>query len=312
MMLSSTCVTEVCFSRYRSIGKERDSESGNDYFGARYYGSSMGRFLSPDPHSGSRSNPQTLNKYTYGANNPLRNIDPTGMDCVYAGSDAAHSSIVRGDCRSEDDDGVFFDKHVNYLADDPNGKTIDAYTSPYTAANNPYNTPASNPWDGHYLAQQVFQGPGSGSFVGANTAVTYGAAAYAAAAAAAFFAPAAVEGAGAAASWTANATGLLGPATGRVFWSAIGSSAAAEWAEENGGTTLEMSPLGGFANWAQGYLPQSNFTGAAWNALSSGFASGAQGPVTYLQGAYLGNTWLNTELPILQQNGNPITTVPMP
>ena len=31
-----------------STGKERDTESGNDYFGARYYASSMGRFLSPD------------------------------------------------------------------------------------------------------------------------------------------------------------------------------------------------------------------------------------------------------------------------
>jgi len=30
-------------------GKERDSESGNDYFGARYYSSAMGRFMSPDP-----------------------------------------------------------------------------------------------------------------------------------------------------------------------------------------------------------------------------------------------------------------------
>jgi RHS repeat-associated protein len=30
-------------------GKERDSESGNDYFGARYYASSMGRWMSPDP-----------------------------------------------------------------------------------------------------------------------------------------------------------------------------------------------------------------------------------------------------------------------
>jgi RHS repeat-associated protein len=30
-------------------GKERDTESENDYFGARYFGSSMGRFMSPDP-----------------------------------------------------------------------------------------------------------------------------------------------------------------------------------------------------------------------------------------------------------------------
>ncbi len=47
----------------RSTGKERDSESGNDYFEARYYGSSMGRMLSPDPIGGDMTNPQSLNKY---------------------------------------------------------------------------------------------------------------------------------------------------------------------------------------------------------------------------------------------------------
>lgn len=34
--------------RSNSTGKERDSESGNDYFDARYYSSAMGRFMSPD------------------------------------------------------------------------------------------------------------------------------------------------------------------------------------------------------------------------------------------------------------------------
>ncbi|MBB5343286.1 RHS repeat-associated core domain-containing protein [Tunturibacter empetritectus] len=51
-------------------GKERDTESGLDYFGARYMGSTMGRFMSPDwsddpvaiPYS-DLSNPQTLNLY---------------------------------------------------------------------------------------------------------------------------------------------------------------------------------------------------------------------------------------------------------
>jgi len=76
-----------------STGKERDTESGNDYFGARYYGSPMGRFLSPDPllNSGRPSNPQTWNRFAYALNNPLRMIDPTGLydisdDCQQATS----------------------------------------------------------------------------------------------------------------------------------------------------------------------------------------------------------------------------------
>ncbi len=67
-------------------GKERDTESGNDYFGARYYASSMGRFLSPDPlgsWTADASDPQSWNFYAYGRNNALINVDPDGLDCVY-------------------------------------------------------------------------------------------------------------------------------------------------------------------------------------------------------------------------------------
>jgi RHS repeat-associated protein len=66
-------------------GKERDTESGNDYFGARYYASTMGRLLSPDPHSGTLLhvlNPQRWNMYAYALNNPLLYTDPTGMDAI--------------------------------------------------------------------------------------------------------------------------------------------------------------------------------------------------------------------------------------
>jgi RHS repeat-associated protein len=74
----------------RFTGKERDTESGNDYFGARYYGSSMGRFLSPDPQGNSYadfSNPQSWNMYAYVLNNPLKFTDPTGMYCYYGDTD---------------------------------------------------------------------------------------------------------------------------------------------------------------------------------------------------------------------------------
>ena len=66
-------------------GKERDTESGLDYFGARYYASSMGRFLSPDWAAKSTpvpyaelSDPQSLNLYSYVRNNPLSRSDKDG------------------------------------------------------------------------------------------------------------------------------------------------------------------------------------------------------------------------------------------
>jgi RHS repeat-associated protein len=71
-------------------GKERDVESGNDYFGKRYYSSSTGRFMSPDPSGiayAIGANPQNLNLYSYALNNPLRFIDPTGLTaCFYGGA----------------------------------------------------------------------------------------------------------------------------------------------------------------------------------------------------------------------------------
>jgi RHS repeat-associated protein len=72
-------VSNTCPQNYKFTGKERDSETGNDYFGARYYASNFGRFVSPDPLGGNLTNPQSLNRYTYVRNNPLGLTDPTGL-----------------------------------------------------------------------------------------------------------------------------------------------------------------------------------------------------------------------------------------
>jgi RHS repeat-associated protein len=76
---------EIGVESHKFTGKERDSESGLDYFGARYYGSNMGRWLSPDwadaasavPYA-DYGNPQTLNLYGYVKNDPETYIDPDG------------------------------------------------------------------------------------------------------------------------------------------------------------------------------------------------------------------------------------------
>jgi RHS repeat-associated protein len=85
MMQPSSYATTLRFSRSLSTGKERDTESGNDYFFARYYSSAMGRFLSPDwsakeepvPYA-NMGDPQTLNLYGYLRNNPLGGVDADG------------------------------------------------------------------------------------------------------------------------------------------------------------------------------------------------------------------------------------------
>ncbi|HKV34161.1 MAG TPA: LamG-like jellyroll fold domain-containing protein [Pyrinomonadaceae bacterium] len=65
--------------------KERDIETGLDYFINRYYASTQGRFSSPDPLVSSRrvTEPQSWNRYNYCANNPLNIIDPNGLDWWY-------------------------------------------------------------------------------------------------------------------------------------------------------------------------------------------------------------------------------------
>jgi RHS repeat-associated protein len=86
MTMPTVCLfSEACPGPSIFTGKERDQESGNDYFGARYYASSMGRFMSPDwsakvepvPYV-KLSDPQTLNLYAYVGNNPLSRFDATG------------------------------------------------------------------------------------------------------------------------------------------------------------------------------------------------------------------------------------------
>ncbi len=82
---------QITTNHYKFTGKERDAESGLDYFGARYYGSGLGRFITPDwaakpaavPYA-VLGDPQSLNLYTYVRNIPTTNVDTDGHETLNA------------------------------------------------------------------------------------------------------------------------------------------------------------------------------------------------------------------------------------
>jgi RHS repeat-associated protein len=88
-------------------GKQRDQETGLDYFGARYYGSPQGRWTTPDwserpqvvPYA-RLEDPQTLNLFTYVRNNPLATGDADGHTDYYTtagkplGNDGVNNGVV--------------------------------------------------------------------------------------------------------------------------------------------------------------------------------------------------------------------------
>jgi RHS repeat-associated protein len=119
----SLCVDAT---EHHFTGKERDTESGNDYFGARYYASTMGRFMSPDPlpwihwQNGNRddqqrfeayiANPQNFNMYAYVNNNPLNKTDPTGMNACGTKDDSSCKVTITIRDRSTGANGKYNDQ----------------------------------------------------------------------------------------------------------------------------------------------------------------------------------------------------------
>ena len=71
--------------RQQFTSKERDVETGLDFFGARYYASKHGRFTSIDPLAFKTKqllDPRDFNRYAYVANNPLKYLDEDGLEKI--------------------------------------------------------------------------------------------------------------------------------------------------------------------------------------------------------------------------------------
>jgi RHS repeat-associated protein len=92
-------ITNSCAQNYKFEAKERDTETGNDDFGARYYTSRLGRWLSADwsavpapvPYA-NLANPQTLNLYAMVSDNPEAFADLNGHEGEGSGDSGGSSS----------------------------------------------------------------------------------------------------------------------------------------------------------------------------------------------------------------------------
>jgi RHS repeat-associated protein len=107
-------------NHFKFTGKERDSESGLDNFGKRYLGSSLGRFMTPDPPLMDQhiADPQSWNLYSYVRNNPLSFVDPTGNSIELLGDEDQRKKELAFLQKSLGNDKAASNLYINEVKDD--------------------------------------------------------------------------------------------------------------------------------------------------------------------------------------------------
>jgi RHS repeat-associated protein len=98
-----TCYPSAPTSGIKFTGQYRDYESGLDFFGARHFSGGQGRFTSPDEpfNDQDASDPQSWNLFSYGRNNPLRYVDPSGTTaCDENGNNCHDDTTVVGELQT--------------------------------------------------------------------------------------------------------------------------------------------------------------------------------------------------------------------
>lgn len=90
---------------FRYVGRYGIMDEGNglEYIRARYYAPELGRFITKDPLTGKDGDSQSLNRYVYALNNPVRLVDVSGFSALEGqvsnkhewSSDEAHERYLR-------------------------------------------------------------------------------------------------------------------------------------------------------------------------------------------------------------------------
>src|SRR2546426_8012462 len=120
-------ISGASVTTHKFTGDERDSETGLDHTWFRQYSPLLGRWITPDPFAGYIDNPQSLNRYAYVLNNPLRFIDPFGLfTCVYLSDDGDTVESVDSNSSAEECDATggeegVPDQSVTVSGDNPPG-----------------------------------------------------------------------------------------------------------------------------------------------------------------------------------------------
>lgn len=125
--------TGIDANRYKFTGKERDGESGLDYFVTRYLRSSLGRFMQPDSANiggelDKANDPQSWNAYAYARNNPELYTDADGMNylvCDFQGKNCADLSDAQYDQWTKDNPSVQVSASGTISIVNENGSTTD-------------------------------------------------------------------------------------------------------------------------------------------------------------------------------------------
>jgi len=130
-------------TEHHFTGKVRDSETGNDYFLARYYSSALGRFTTPDWSAKTDpvpyavfTDPQSLNLYAYVRNNPLTRVDADGH-CWGGGWCDIHSNPYQTDSEKNaaKKQAQQQSKEVNTVYNETSGLRPDTASDPNSAQN---------------------------------------------------------------------------------------------------------------------------------------------------------------------------------
>jgi len=142
-------------------GEEHDTESGLDHFDHRKYGSTLGRWTSPDLLPGDQSDPQSLNRYAYARNNPVNLIDLLGLQ----------DSFRTGICMDGDNNAV----DCNYGASGLNNLPVNSSDLSAAAQLLPQATPSTADLQSGSLTDLSTLTPGASSGSDSSSPSTLGA-----------------------------------------------------------------------------------------------------------------------------------------